>query len=102
MAYCMDKIAGQGVDVERVILVGGGARSEAVRRIAPAIWGRPVHVPTPAEYVALGAARQAAWALSQADSPPSWSFGVTATYTGAAAPRVLDQYRVAQSLTLGQ
>ena len=85
MAYCMDKIAGQGVDVERVILVGGGARSEAVRRIAPAIWGRPVHVPTPAEYVALGAARQAAWALSQADSPPQWSFGVTATYTGAAA-----------------
>ena len=102
MAYCMDKIAGQGVDVERVILVGGGARSEAVRRIAPAIWGRPVHVPTPAEYVALGAARQAAWALSQADSPPPWSFGVTATYTGEATPRVLDQYRAAQSLTLGQ
>ncbi len=36
MAYCMDRIAEQGVDVERVILVGGGARSEAVRRIAPA------------------------------------------------------------------
>ena len=102
MAYCIDKIAGQGVDVERIILVGGGARSEAVRRIAPAIWGRPVHVPTPAEYVALGAARQAAWALSQADSPPPWSFGVTATYTGEATPGVLDQYRAAQSLTLGQ
>ena len=41
--------------------------------------GTPVHVPTPAEYVALGAARQAAWTLSQQDSPPPWSFGVTAT-----------------------
>jgi xylulokinase len=59
MAYCVDKISAQGVEVERIILIGGGARSEAVRRIAPAILGAPVHVPTPAEYVALGAARQA-------------------------------------------
>ena len=102
MAYCIDKIAAQGVDIERIILVGGGARSEAVRRIAPAIWGRPVHVPTPAEYVALGAARQAAWTLSQADSPPQWSFGVTATYDAEPVPEVLDQYRAAQPLTLGQ
>ncbi len=84
MAYCIEKISAQGVDVQRIILVGGGARSEAVRRIAPAIRGAPVHVPTPAEYVALGAARQAAWTLSQQDSPPSWSFGVTASYTADA------------------
>jgi xylulokinase len=102
MAYCIDKIAAQGVDVERIILVGGGARSEAVRRIAPAIWAAPVYVPTPAEYVALGAARQAAWTLYQQDSPPQWSFGVTATYTADPAPQVLEQYRAAQSLTLGQ
>ena len=102
MAYGIEKITAQGVDVQRIILVGGGARSEAVRRIAPAIWGAPVHVPTPAEYVALGAARQAAWTLSQQDSPPPWSFGVTATYTAAPTPQVLDQYRAAQPLTLGQ
>ena len=64
--------------------------------------GQPVHVPTPAEYVALGAARQAAWTLSQADSPPPWSFGVTATYDAEPVPEVLDQYRAAQPLTLGQ
>jgi xylulokinase len=102
MAYCIDKISAQGVEVDRIILVGGGARSEAVRRIAPALWGRPVHVPTPAEYVALGAARQAAWTLSQQDSPPAWSFGVTASYTADPTPAVLEQYRAAQSLTLGQ
>jgi xylulokinase len=102
MAYCIDKISGQGVDVERIILVGGGARSEAVRRIAPAIWGKPVVVPTPAEYVALGAARQAAWTLSQSDSPPQWSFDVSATFSADAAPDVLDQYRGAEHLTLGQ
>ncbi|MDT5211286.1 MAG: xylulokinase [Mycobacterium sp.] len=102
MAYCVDKIAAQGVDVERIILIGGGARSEAVRRIAPAVLAAPVHVPTPAEYVALGAARQAAWTLSHQDSPPSWSVGVTASYTADPTPQVLDQYRAGQRLTLGQ
>jgi xylulokinase len=102
MAFCIQKIATQGVNVERIILVGGGARSEAVRRIAPSIWGAPVHVPTPAEYVALGAARQAAWVLSQQDSPPDWTFGVTASYKGQSTPQVLEQYETAQRLTLGQ
>ncbi|MGX9791749.1 xylulokinase [Mycobacterium sp. MMS18-G62] len=102
MAYCIEKISAQGVDVRRIILVGGGARSEAVRRIAPAIFGAQVDVPTPAEYVALGAARQAAWALSQQHSPPPWSFGVTASYTAEPTPQVLDQYRAAAPLTLGQ
>jgi xylulokinase len=102
MAYCIDRITAHGVDVNRIILVGGGARSEAVRRLAPALWGAPVHVPTPAEYVALGAARQAAWTLSQNDSPPEWSFGHTTTYTANPAPEVLEQYHAAQPLTLGQ
>jgi xylulokinase len=102
MAYCIEKISAQGVDVKRIILVGGGARSEAVRRIAPAILGAPVHVPTPAEYVALGAARQAAWTLSQHDSPPPWSVGVTVSYTAEPTAEVLEQYLAAQGLTLGQ
>lgn len=102
LAYCLDKISAQGVDAERIILVGGGARSEAIRVIAPAILGKPVLVPTPAEYVALGAARQAAWVLSQSDSPPNWSFGITTTFTAPPTPDVVDQYRLAQPLTLGQ
>ena len=84
------------------MLVGGGARSEAVRVVAPAIFGKPVLVPTPAEYVALGAARQAAWTLSQAESPPGWSFGITTMFAADPTPEVLDQYRRAQPLTLGQ
>jgi xylulokinase len=102
MAYCIDKISVQGVDARRIILIGGGARSEAVRRIAPAILGAPVHVPTPAEYVALGAARQAAWTLSQQGSPPGWSVGETSSYEADPTPQVLEQYRAAAPLTLGQ
>jgi xylulokinase len=62
-------------------LIGGGAASAAVRAIAPALFGVPVAVPEPAEYVALGAARQAAWALAGTPDPPQWT--VPATATGA-------------------
>ena len=50
--------------LERALLIGGGAQSEAVRVIAPLVLGVPVEVPEPGEYVALGAARQAASVLA--------------------------------------
>ncbi|HEU0256339.1 MAG TPA: xylulokinase [Microbacteriaceae bacterium] len=53
-------IGGLGVPLQRALLTGGGAQSAAVREIAPEVLGIPVDVPEPAEYVALGAARQAA------------------------------------------
>ncbi|MBS1907796.1 MAG: xylulokinase [Actinobacteria bacterium] len=56
----LDALRGLGVPLDRALLIGGGAQSEAVRRIAPEILGMPVEVPDPGEYVALGAARQAA------------------------------------------
>ncbi|MFB8188165.1 xylulokinase [Microbacterium sp. NPDC055988] len=52
-----------GIPLERVLLVGGGAQSQAVREIAPLVFGLPVEVPEPAEYVAVGMARQAASVL---------------------------------------
>jgi xylulokinase len=61
-----------GVDVQRVLLIGGAARSRAVRAAAPLVFGAPIVVPEPGEYVALGAARQAAWALAGGDQPPRW------------------------------
>ncbi len=56
----LDALRGLGVPIVRALLIGGGAQSDAVREIAPAVLGVPVEVPEPAEYVALGAARQAA------------------------------------------
>ncbi|MCK5751075.1 MAG: xylulokinase [Mycobacterium sp.] len=100
MAFCVDTIGGQGVDVERIMLVGGGARSDAVRQIAPAVLGLDVHVPRPTEYVALGAARQAAWVLGGQPSPPSWTVGSPAVYTADATPDVRERYDSAQTLTL--
>ena len=54
------------------MLIGGAAASPAVRHVAASLFGGTVVVPTPDEYVAAGAARQAAWALYGGDAPPEW------------------------------
>ncbi|HEY8374642.1 MAG TPA: FGGY-family carbohydrate kinase, partial [Pseudonocardiaceae bacterium] len=72
LADGVDALRGQGVQVRRVLLVGGAARSAAVRTVAPTLFGTPVEIPEPNEYVALGAARQAAWVLAGDGVPPRW------------------------------
>ncbi len=65
-------VATTGLTPRRIFLVGGATRSPALRAMAPAVLGRAVSLPPPGEYVALGAARQAAWALAGTPDPPSW------------------------------
>jgi len=76
----------------RVLLIGGGARSAAVCALAPGLFYSPVLVPEPEEYVALGAARQAAWALARTPEPPAWPPRPAATYTGAAQPEIRERH----------
>jgi xylulokinase len=75
-----------------VLLIGGAARSEAVRQIAPGIFGRPVSVPEAEEYVAIGAARQAAWALAGTPEPPPWPSRTAANYEGEPQPQVRERH----------
>src|SRR6201999_3808536 len=99
LADGLDALVAQGVEVNRAILIGGGARARAVRELAPAILGRPVVVPEPGEYVADGAARQAAWVLSGTPEPPPWTVGATETYAGDPAPAVRARYAEVRELT---
>jgi xylulokinase len=99
LADGLDAVAATGTPVRRVLLVGGGARSEAVRRIAPAVLGVPVLVPPPGEYVADGAARQAAWVLAGGDSPPGWSRPGTEVYEAEPVPAVRERYAEVRDLT---
>jgi xylulokinase len=100
LADGLDAMVAQGTTVDRVILVGGGARSEAVRRIAPTVFGRPVLVPPPGEYVADGAARQAAWVLSGRRRPPPWTTGTVRTHEADPAPVLRDRYAAARTSVL--
>ena len=66
----LDAMRALGVDAKRVLLTGGAAQSPAVQQIASEVFGVPVVVPDPGEYVAQGASVQAAWALS--GERPTW------------------------------
>ncbi|WP_413450831.1 xylulokinase [Georgenia phoenicis] len=93
LAEGMAAVQAQGVNVRRISLIGGAARSEAVQRIAPAVLGQDVELPEPGEYVADGAARQAAWVLSGADEPPVWEREGTRVLSAEPTPQVLEAYR---------
>lgn len=85
----------QGVAVNRVLLIGGAAASPAVRAVAPTVFGVPVSVPEPGEYVAVGAARQAAWALSGAAEAPRWEVPTSAeleVHDAEAGAALVDRY----------
>jgi xylulokinase len=94
-------LTAHGVAARRILLVGGGARSAALLQIAPTVFGIPVLAPAPAEYVALGAARQAAWALSGSAEPPEWSPPAAVEYTADPVPEVLQRYAHVRDLTEG-
>ena len=96
LADGVDALIATGARADRVILVGGGARSRAVREIAPAVFGRPVLVPEPGEYAADGAARQAAWCLAGGAAPPEWAAAGTARHEADPAPHVRERYAEAR------
>ncbi|TCP53257.1 xylulokinase [Tamaricihabitans halophyticus] len=72
LAAGLDALRAHDVPVRSVRLIGGAAQSASVRAAAPSVFRVPVRIPPAAEYVAVGAARQAAWALSGAEAPPRW------------------------------
>ena len=102
LADGLDALERHGARINRIILVGGGARSEALRLIAPSILGHPVAVPSPGEYVANGAAIQAAWVISDAPHPPSWGTADAQLYEGDAIPAIRERYAAARDLTVPQ
>ena len=70
LADGLDAVRGRGVEARRLLLIGGAAQNPAVPAIAAQVFDVPVTVPAPGEYVADGAARQAAWVLT--GERPTW------------------------------
>ncbi len=96
LADAVDALVGEGVPVGRVILIGGAARSAAVAAIAPQVLGRPVLVADPGEYVADGAARQAARAWV---GDVVWPATAGTWVEAAATPQVRDRYAAVRDAT---
>ena len=98
MGACLDAVRAQGVAIEAVSLVGGGVRWASARQLAPAVLGVPVDVPPADEYVAIGAARQAAWVLAGGEEPPAWEIAGVEHLTAEPAPEVRAAYDAAAAL----
>jgi xylulokinase len=81
-----------------VTLIGGAAASPAVREVASALFGGEVVIPQPGEYVARGAARQAAWALSGAADPPEWELPRAMSAAAVPTPSVRESYAAVRAL----
>jgi xylulokinase len=97
----VDALEQLGVNVKRIILIGGAAKNPAVSQIASSLFGREVLVPPAGEYVANGAARQAAWALLGGDAAPIWNLGKIEKVSAVATPAVVERYRTLRDRTEG-
>ncbi len=97
LADGLDAIIAEGLTVNRVLMIGGGVRSAAVQQIAPQIFGVTVTIPEAAEYVAVGAARQAAWVYS--GDLPVWANASTRVFTAPMQPIIREQYAAARHST---
>ena len=97
----VDALEQLGVSINRVLLIGGAAKNPAISSIASSLFGREVLIPQPGEYVADGAARQAAWALSGDANPPQWNLGEVTSARAAHTPDVVSRYRELRDRTQG-
>jgi xylulokinase len=95
LADGLDAVRTQGVRTDRLLLIGGAAQNAAVRSVAAQVFDVPVVVPAPGEYVADGAARQAAWALT--GTRPSWPLTLDAELAVDTRPVIREQYAAAAS-----
>ena len=93
LAAGLDAITAHGVVAKRLLVIGGGARNPAVAAIAAQVFDLPVVIPEPAEYVAVGAARQAAWALT--GEKPRWPVAVVTQPTPDFRSVIRAQYAAA-------
>lgn len=90
LADGLEAVLRQGLVAKRLLLIGGAARNPGVREVARDIFTVPIDVPQQAEYVAIGAARQAAWTLT--GTLPGWVVELDTTLAPRAST-VRDQYR---------
>jgi xylulokinase len=100
LADAVQSLIDLGVDVKRILIIGGAAKNPAVGHIASALFGRPVLIPPAGEYVADGAARQAAWTLQAGATAPVWDLGKANLIQSDPTPQVLEQYRVLRDATI--
>lgn len=86
----VSQLEAQGVEVGRILIIGGAAKNPAIAPIASSLFGKPVFLPLDGEYVADGAAKQIAWALQGRE--PLWTTTSMEVVESEHAPFVMERY----------
>ena len=97
LAGSLEVLMLHGARPERLLLVGGAARSEAVRKIAPTVFGQPVVVLASEELGACGAARQTALTPDLHARATSMANRSTSISLGEAIPSIRARFANARS-----
>ncbi len=98
LADALDAVRAAGDAPRQLLLIGGAAQNAAVQDVAAQVFDLPVRIPAPGEYVARGAAAQAAWALTR--SRPHWAVDTVENRPSDHHPAIREQYRrAADSIT---
>ena len=93
MIYAARAVERLGVSYSRILIIGGAAKNSAVQQISADLFGRTIQIPAIGEYVADGAAKQAAWALSGKEKPPNWSLGeIKEVNSRNSDPEIVESY----------
>ncbi|XAS67544.1 FGGY family carbohydrate kinase [Micrococcaceae bacterium Sec5.7] len=87
----LEALQALGYPAERLLLIGGAVQNPAVQKIAAQVFDLRVVIPSPGEYVARGAAVQAAWALT--GTRPAWDLALDATPEPDFHPSIGENYR---------
>jgi xylulokinase len=90
LADGLDAVRAQGVEARRILLIGGAAQNPSVAAVAAQVFDVPVVAPEPGEYVALGAAAQAAWALE--GERPAWPIDLVSSPEVTTVPAIRAAY----------
>lgn len=95
----LDALKDLGVPVERVLIIGGAAKSPAVQAILPQIIEEPIFAPDAGEYVANGAAAQAAAALT--GEFPNWEVAGEEVEAAEHHPEIMEQHLEIRKVAYG-
>jgi xylulokinase len=90
LAEGFEAIRAHGVVADRLLFVGGATQNPAVQAVAAQVFDAPVVFPETAEYVAMGAAVQAAWALT--GERPTWPLAASRMLPVDTRPVIRQQY----------
>ena len=90
MVFAAEALKKTGFKANRILLIGGAAKNPAVQAIAAEMFNSEITIPPTGEYVADGAARQAAWALT--GKLPNWQIGGVKTLEPKATSNVASDY----------